>query len=1020
MHLEKLEIQGFKSFAKRTVFDFQAKSSQDSKAKSITGIVGPNGSGKSNVADAIRWVLGEQSLKLIRCKKSDDVIFSGSRQKARQGFAEVELHMNNEDKELPIDYSEVVLTRRVYRDGETEYLLNKNKVRLYDILILLAKANFGQRSYSIVGQGMVDQIINISPWERKEFFDEATGVKQYQIKRDQSVNRLKRSRDNLNQTNKILAELEPRLRSLSRQVKKLEKRKTVEHDLIIQQKKYYGHIWQNLQRDKKQVGEKAEVKLALKQELDENLQSLQKKLAGLAREESRKEIFNELQKKYNKELNKKNDILKDLSELKGKMNLEYVKAGKQNLSWLENKKEELEKRISEIKESLSNLQNRTEHKKVEFQQNQVKFSEIISELEIMKNNLQAVEDDLTRIKSGRINPRAEAVKAVLRQSDFIKGIYGTVSQLGKVEPIYETALANAVGGRLSAVVVKDENTAIKCIEYLKKNKLSRVVFLPLNKIKGFKPKTEQKKLLENTGAIGTAINLIGFDPKYKKAFEFVFGGTIVVDNLENAKAIGVGKERMVTLDGDILEKSGAMQGGGKNFNSSWDLNFLKKQGFGSHEEKLKQKTLLKSKIEDFQKQKQILSEQLNDSRVELQVYETKQKGLNQDLQDLLKEKEKISSEIAENQLDPKDQDIFLRQLKDRRQKVQKELNEVEQEISKLRQKIDEFNLKEEQKKKQVFDLQNQMQDYQNKLNQVNTEYNEYKIDLARLETKEEELIKEVKQELDEQTELKNLKPEEEIINVDKLWFEISKLKKNLEQIGGIDPEIIDEHKEVSDRYEFLSKQVNDLEKAIEDLEKVVLELDELIEKQFNVYFKKINKAFERYFAKIFEGGKAKLHLIQKQEKKPDKQAEQTPEQMAEDQDDLPDKTKKRLVEEKSALVNTGIEIMVAPPHKKINNIAVLSGGERTMTSLALICAIIDSNPAPFVVMDEVEAALDDANSHKFGAILQELSYKTQFIIITHNRVTMHIADALYGVAMGEDGVSKTLSLDLQQAEKTVK
>src|SRR6056297_141413 len=866
MHLEKLEIQGFKSFAKRTVFDFQAKSSQDSKAKSITGIVGPNGSGKSNVADAIRWVLGEQSLKLIRCKKSDDVIFSGSRQKARQGFAEVELHMNNEDKELPIDYSEVVLTRRVYRDGETEYLLNKNKVRLYDILILLAKANFGQRSYSIVGQGMVDQIINISPWERKEFFDEATGVKQYQIKRDQSVNRLKRSRDNLNQTNKILAELEPRLRSLSRQVKKLEKRKTVEHDLIIQQKKYYGHIWQNLQRDKKQVGEKAEVKLALKQELDENLQSLQKKLAGLAREESRKEIFNELQKKYNKELNKKNDILKDLSELKGKMNLEYVKAGKQNLSWLENKKEELEKRISEIKESLSNLQNRTEHKKVEFQQNQVKFSEIISELEIMKNNLQAVEDDLTRIKSGRINPRAEAVKAVLRQSDFIKGIYGTVSQLGKVEPIYETALANAVGGRLSAVVVKDENTAIKCIEYLKKNKLRRVVFLPLNKIKGFKTKTEQKKLLENTGAIGTAINLIGFDPKYKKAFEFVFGGTIVVDNLKNAKAIGVGKERMVTLDGDILEKSGAMQGGGKNFNSSWDLNFLKKQGFGSHEEKLKQKTLLKSKIEDFQKQKQILSEQLNDSRVELQVYETKQKGLNQDLQDLLKEKEKISSEIAENQLDPKDQDIFLRQLKDRRQKVQKELNEVEQEISKLRQKIDEFNLKEEQKKKQVFDLQNQMQDYQNKLNQVNTEYNEYKIDLARLETKEEELIKEVKQELDEQTELKNLKPEEEIINVDKLWFEISKLKKNLEQIGGIDPEIIDEHKEVSDRYEFLSKQVNDLEKAIEDLEKVVLELDELIEKQFNVSFKKINKAFERYFAKIFEGGKAKLHLIQKQRK----------------------------------------------------------------------------------------------------------------------------------------------------------
>jgi len=284
------------------------------------------------------------------------------------------------------------------------------------------------------------------------------------------------------------------------------------------------------------------------------------------------------------------------------------------------------------------------------------------------------------------------------------------------------------------------------------------------------------------------------------------------------------------------------------------------------------------------------------------------------------------------------------------------------------------------------------------------------------------LDREIGQELGAEFDLSKVSIEE-IINQEQEVFSINKLKHSLEMIGGIDPEIVDEHKEVSERYEFLSKQVMDLEKGIDDSEKIVGELDIVIQKQFRATFKKINESFGKYFEKIFEGGKAKLSLIQKETEKivetPDVASTESAGNPIELNDEQAEVEDTRLMENKSKLANTGIEIMVAPPNKKISNIAILSGGERTMTSLALICAIIDSNPAPFIVMDEVDAALDESNSEKFGAILQELSYKSQFIVITHNRVIMHVADILHGVAMGDDGVSKTLSLSLKEAQDQV-
>ncbi len=1023
MYLSKIELQGFKSFARKTVLEFPDKSHKDAKAKSVTAIVGPNGSGKSNIADAVRWVLGEQSLKLLRGKKSEDVIFSGSSSLARQGFAEASLFLNNEDGKIPIEYSEVVITRRVYRDGEGEYLINKNKVRLFDILMLLAKANFGQKSYSIIGQGMVDYIINISPNERKEFFDEATGIKQYQIKRDQAVNKLKRTRDNLDQSNNILAELEPRLRSLTRQVKKLEKRKELEKSLTELQEKYYGYLWNDIKEKKDKYSQEFSVQDKVRQEATLELNEIQDNLGKLAKQESRKDIFNNLQKEYNKLQTEKNQLLGELAVLKGKSKLEYSKLGKQNISWLEEKREELIKRLNEITENLGHIQTKIDHQKEVLDEKEKNYQQVLSDISLLSNNLEAAQIDLAKMKGQQgvgYSANQQAVSAILRQKNFIKGIFGTVSQLGNVEEMYQTALETAAGGRLGSVVVQNEEVAIKCINYLKDNKLGVITFFPLNKIRPRAANGEIKKLLSEKGAIAKAIDLISFDPKYKKIFEYVLGDTIIVDEMESAKQIGFGNARMVTLEGELVERIGSIRGGYKRVKeAAFSFGAREIAQAVSQETKMKEIETLKNKLNNQQKEKGALLNDINELKIEIEVNSTKEKGLRNDLGSLQVEKRKIQMQLEENKLSPKDQPKFLTQVNEQKKELEDNLQQLEKKIINSKNKIDKFNLEEEKKTEQVFKLQEQMQKKQFEVNEITDKVNQAKIMLAKLEAKTEDLLKEILQELGSEYKPENLPVDKTIINIDQLWHEIGKLKHNLDLIGGIDPEIVSEYEEVKERYEFLNTQVKDMEKAIDDLEKVIFELDKVIKSQFESSFKKINKSFQHYFIKIFQGGKAKLVLQQIEDKpkpkvEPKTEAEQAQaEAELEEEVDEKDKQLEKIIKQ----VTQGIEIMVSPPNKKISNITALSGGERTMTSIALLCAIIDSNPSPFVVMDEVDAALDEANSERFANILNELSYKTQFLVITHNRVIMHAADILYGVSMGDDGVSRVLSLDLKEAEK---
>ena len=1030
MYLQRIELQGFKSFANKAVLEFPAPDKKDNTC-GTTAIVGPNGSGKSNVVDAVRWVLGEQSLKLLRGKKATDVIFSGSAKKSQMGLAEVSLHLNNEDKSAPIDYSEIVITRRLYRDGNSEYLLNKNEVRLFDIIMLLAKANFGQNTYSIIGQGMVDKIVNYSGSERKEFFDEATGVKQYQIKRDRSVNKLRRSRENLDSAKVLINELEPHLKSLTRQVNKLHQRQQVEVELKEIQGRYYGKLWQDLGKHYEELALSYNTWDKQRLRLENKISELQARLDEIGQEGSRTDEFNRLQEQYQVLQNKQNEILKELTIIRGKLDLEYTKIGKQNLSWMENRKAELEQKIKELNNDVKNSDLRLKANNQKLSDKERTLQVINDELVVWQNNLEIMQDEFYRLKSGggRINHGLESVRAVLELKNSVPGIFGTVSDIGKVKNSrYEAALASAAGNRLQAVVVDSDETAVKCISWLKANRLAPVTFFPLNRLKEFDLSSEAKEISREEGVVGLAVDLVSYESKFSKVFKQVFGSTIIVGDLEIAKRIGINRERMVTLDGDVLEKTGVMKGG---FKKPEFLSWKTAEDKFFPEAKIKEISSLKAKLEEQRRDRDQLMNQVAELKVEIQMDQTKIKNIKTEESACVQEKEKIAVTLSEANLTPEQQDQYFKDLQKKKEEQEKNLKELEKDFNTARDQIDQFNFEAEKKKQEILSTQQEMHNLQNELNKINEALSGVKIELAKVETRKEDVYLSIKEDLGEDFKFSSREDFGEV-DLEDFKNKIDRLKKQLELIGGIDPEIEKEYNDVKTRFEFLSQQSEDLEKAIKDLEKVVEELDKLIKNQFEDEFKKINRDFSRYFKQLFEGGSAKLVLVQKQ-------AEQTEAEILREQisqsdaaaplegDEAGDEaqeekeTKKILhVEDKLFLADMGIDIEACPPGKKIKSITMLSGGEKTMTALALICAIIFNNPSPFILFDEVDAALDESNSSKFSGIVRELSHKTQFIIITHNRAIMSASDVLYGVTMQGDGVSRLLSLKLAEAEKMTK
>ncbi len=885
MYLEKLEIQGFKSFANKNTLVFPGMLDKDKRG--ITAVVGPNGSGKSNVADAVRWALGEQSMKTLRGKRSEDVIFSGSDKKGKLGMAEVSLYLNNEDGaksgKSTIDYSQIVLTRRLYRDGDSGYMINNNRVRLSDIQMLLAKAKFGQKTYSVIGQGMVEGFLNTSLAERKEFFDEATGVKQYQIKRDESLNKLRSSYENLAQARMLLSEIEPRLKSLTRQVGRLRKRGELETELKKMQIDYYGKIWHDISKKFNNYNleylELEKIKFAKEKKLD----NLNRNLEELKIESEKENEFDALQAELGRIQTKKDELNRKLARIEAQMEIKLEASGQHDLSFLFNKKDAISKELEKIGEEIgsSNLNTRQEQEKI---QNLRGEKEKI-DFKIKKTNEALLEEDKKTDDDG------------MRVANKI--LNKILEDLEKAESINEFE--------------KIKTLALKIKKELKE--LKNIIF------NGKKPDSRNSKL----------------------------------------------KEAQVALSGLLREKEEMVN-------------------------------------------------KINENNIRLSIKAERIKLLDEKKQSFINELQEIEKRLRQNE---KKQDF--KEFEKEQVILTEQVAAAQEKILAIKEKISSISAREEEKRGRLFSLQRNLQELQNELNNGNSQMQAIKINSTRYETRLEDLEIEIRQELKNLSEIKNSKRETgEFDNdlISGLREKIRQIKKQLELIGGIDPQTEHEYNETRERFDFLNNQVIDFGSAVESLQKIIKELDIIIKEQFDKEFKVIAQNFEKYFKILFNGGNAKI--VKVLEEAMDEEKEETAEAQKEDAKSelvsMPDIKKIKFLQKHNATGLAGVEIQATPPGKKIKLISMLSGGERALTAIALICAIISSNPSPFVVLDEVDAALDEANSERLAKIFEELSRKTQFIVITHNRASMRRASILYGVTMGDDGVSKLLSVKLDEVK----
>lgn len=877
MYLEKLEIQGFKSFANKNTLIFPGLIGNDKRG--ITAVVGPNGSGKSNIADAVRWSLGEQSMKTLRGKKSEDIIFSGSDKKGRLGMAEVSLFLNNEDRKAPIDYSQVILTRRLYRNGESEYLINQSRVRLVDIQILLAKANFGQKTYSVIGQGMVEGFLNTTLAERKEFFDEATGVKQFQIRRDESLNKLIGSLTNLNQANLLLSEIEPRLKSLTRQVNKLKKRDEIQSELRQLQLNYYGKIWHQINEKFVEYNKKFLEIEKKKLEKEKKLTQLNTSLIDEERHEQNREELNKCQFELEALQKQKEAITKQLIKSETELELKLESRGQFDLSWFNKKRGEIKNEIEKI----------------------------IDETEMHEKNINCEKDILTGLEKEKklINYRIEDLnKNLLKYGPSI--INDQINQ--KLKLLID---------KLTQAFKEDSLINIKRIVKEIKNEIEEIISLNLTSDKN-------------------------------------------------------------------------------------NLNDLQKN------------------LVDLTRIKEELSTKIYESTFRISARTERVKLL-------LDKKNKLNEEAVnlENKIKLNNKTVTTKEKEEEKKQLVVKQKQNDEQIKRIKEGINSLNIASEENTKKLLTLQKDINNLQIEISNLNNKLNELKVGSTRYETKLEDLEIEIRNNLNDLKSVKEHKVEGEI-DEEQIIEKINSLKRQVDQIGGIDPEIEKEYLGTKERYDFLLKQVNDLTNAIDSLEKIIRELDLNIKEKFDKEFKIISTKFEEYFKILFNGGQAKIIKILTDEIKetegqiPEEKADEVKSTVStnkrEKTQNIFDTNKIKLLQKFNATGLAGIEIQACPPGKKIKSIAMLSGGERALTAIALICAIISSNPSPFVVLDEVDAALDEANSERFAKILDDLSHKTQFIVITHNRTTMRRANIIYGVTMQDDGVSKLLSIKFEEAK----
>ncbi len=1188
--LLSLELHGYKTFASKTDFKFPGQ---------ITAVVGPNGSGKSNISDSIRWVLGEQAYSLLRGKKTVDMIFSGSEQRPRASMASVSITFDNQSGWLPVEFSEVTITRRAYRSGENEYLLNNQRVRLKEINELLANSGLGERTYTIIGQGLVDTALSLKPEERRRFFEEASGIGLYKSRREEATQKLDKTLQNMQRVNDILKELHPRLSYLEKSKEKAKQYMQVQNDLNLLLKDWYGYHWHSVQKELKYAGEflnkqneQLNARRGEKQELEAKVNKIQanlnEKRDQLAnwhlelsrlhstkedatreiavteeRERSIRERSQELEaailvmndetaqlqvelealkqskEKIQQELAKasaalntanskleerhnergrierlvedfQKQIITNESEiLKTESRIEYLTHQAENdrndLQILNNNQsavdesiEQIDKRISDIERENSNLQQEIAINQKALESKRALRNEIREKIDNLEKKYKEVDLAISKL-GAELKVLREAEESLAGftsgSKEFVQAARGNRIQARfallldhlKVPQEYELAFSAALGEMIEGIILDEGSSTHEILEFLEKNKTSRTVFLP--RWWNVKPLNKNN---ENWNAL-SASDLVKGNDEYAQLIKNILSATLIASSAEEAEKLvqqlpqGM---KVVTIKGEVFDTRGTITAGNefrvKNLSRKREKESIEKEieSFRGEADDLKkdldnQKANLtqlsdeirqlsdleqqqqkkiqqlgidshKAQIEKSQKQDQLRDirkrlEQINAASDNRSKEGTELKGNLKTFRNQLAEKQKVLEEHFQkiNELPVEELRSSVMELTSEKAVIEQMANQHHGRVSEKEKAINETMSKIETQRNRLAEMSQALQELLGKkkkleetddrvtteierlsekvkpleeevetgikhqgnlLEEVDASRNQYSIaerhalqaqmKVDKLRDRLEELRKKIQEDfglLPEETEegligpkplpldgMIAMLPEIEMLpeNLDE---QLKQQKSYLRRLGPINPDAEMEYDEVCERVGFLTEQLQDLEKAEKDLRQVVNELDDLMKKEFLKTFRKVEEEFKAIFGQLFSGGSARI-----------------------------------FIEDEENIMESGIEIEATLPGKRKQELGLLSGGERSLTAVALIFALLKISPTPFCIMDEVDAMLDESNVVRFGELLRELSETTQFIVITHNRNTVQLADVLYGVTMGKDTVSQVISLRMDE------
>jgi len=975
MYLKSIRLEGFKSFADKTLFELN---------KGITAIVGPNGSGKSNIVDAVRWVLGEQSVKSLRGgSQMSDVIFSGSEYKDALNKASVTLTFDNSDKYLNSEFSEIEVKRSVYKSGESEYFINNTRVRLKDIQDLFIDSGSGNDAFNIISQGTVTDIVNSKPMERRVIFESAAGVLKYKKRKEESLRKLDKTKDNLNSVNLVISELETTIGPLKEQAEVAKKYVDIKEELKSNEIALTTRDITDINREYKELKQKEE-------ELTEKLDGMVKVSNNTEIEKIKLDIY-----KLDDEISVNNKKLLNLTEEISMLSSEkritiertkYEYSDDKLKSNLINLKEEELNLIKEIEVSnneIDVLNNNIKNKKDITNSSDVELKNILSKRTIYTNDLNSlikekfsIENRIDILEANILNNEKlpSSVKNILN-NPRLKGINNTIGNLIDIPDNYLLCTDVVLSASSNFLVVDNEISAKEAINYLKDNKLGRATFLPLNIIKPrYVEDSIKERIVQINGYVGILSELINYDSKYSNVIENQLGNVIVAKDIDSMNLIAKILEykfRVVSLDGSIVYAGGSISGGGVHkHNLSNTKQELENNKIRLDEIKIKIDKL-NNEIKEINNEYEIVNNTLLKHSSELinlnTIKDAKIKTL-----DELEEKLKIVkndiegiTNIKENSLDKKLEDIMNK------------LNVLTIEKEKLETSINELKLNKDELSNKLSLLELEVSKSNSEYKMVSNELNSVSVNVGKLNVKLDNLLLYLNEEYNMTYEYAKENYDLDI-EIDLVRNKVHKLKHEIKSLGEVNIGSIKEYERLNTRYEFLTNQKNDLELSMNNLYEIINDMDNIMTEKFKTTFDKVSEEFSKVFKIMFQGGIGKLELT--------------------DPNDF---------------LNTGVDMIIVPPGKKIHNTQSLSGGEKSLTAICLLFAILNVSPVPFIILDEVEAALDEVNVDLFGEFLNKKKMDSQYILITHKKRMMEYADVLYGITMQNAGISKVVGVKLE-------